>query len=408
MIDKSKYFIEKIILKFKSSIGLIEFRYITFKDNYFFQKLDKSLSDKDFSVRAIFNQLETNIDFDKFSTISEQELKDIIDVYVKKSNSIYNHYSKMDSEDIFLKFKKSILLYLDEQRKRMEAIGKLITQQFESTRRIIEQSIALPKLIPNMILPKIVFPKIEIPKLILPDFSRQLKILDTSFFKIFQKQSNLWQTFAVQYKKISKKSLRNLKKYSWFINESMPATFIAETAKMKNAKDMKELFIFYHTYDNCKTLDVYFSEWKKNPLFKKRMKLLYDAITLFRKNYGNKNLNINNIVIPVLINQIEGLRQDYLKSKGLIHVGKNSWQDPKTKKTVKWTDLFNDALKSEDEFTKLTFNIFSNILFQQDNKKTSIINFSRHKISHGLNTKYGTIETTIRCFMILEFISDLK
>ena len=66
--------------------------------------------------------------------------------------------------------------------------------------------------------------------------------------KVFQYQSKLWQNFAVQYKKVSKKSLKNLKRYNWFINASMPALFIAETAKMKNAKDMKELFIFYHTY----------------------------------------------------------------------------------------------------------------------------------------------------------------
>ena len=66
MVDKSKFFVEKVILKHPSSIGHLEFRFIAVKDITFFRKLNKQLSDKDFSIKVIYNQLETNFSFNKF------------------------------------------------------------------------------------------------------------------------------------------------------------------------------------------------------------------------------------------------------------------------------------------------------------------------------------------------------
>ena len=407
MADKSGFFIENIILKYESSIGLLEFRYISVKDLIFFRELNQTLSNKDFSIRAVSNQLE-HIDIEKFSNLPENELKTIIEEYAQKSKLIFNHYSKIESKDVFFKFKKSILEYLQEERERMKILSQAISQKFEPIKKIIEQSNVFPRLFSQFSLPRIIIPKIEIPRLILSDISKQFSILNTSFLKIFQDQSKVWQNFAVQYKKISKKSLRKLKKYNWFINASMPSPFIAETAKVKNAKDMKQLFINYHVYDNFSTLNYYCVEWDKKPLFKKRMKILSDAITLFKSNYKNKNVNINNIIIPVLINQIEGIKHDYMKSKGFVYTRKNSYTDPKTNQNISWKKVFQDSLKNEDEFTKLIGTVFEKILFQEETDKVLIINFSRHKISHGVIIKYGTLETTVRCFMILEFLSELK
>jgi len=416
MVDKSKFFVEKIILKYSSSIGSLEFRFIAVKDIKFFRKLDKQLSDKDFSVKAIHNQLETNFSFNKFSTIPDVEMKRIIEEYTKKSTSIFRYYSKINSSNIFLKFKTSVLSYLKEEEKRMELLFKSINKQFEPMKKmfaqstafskIIEQQTAFSKLLSRSLIPKI--PTFNIPKIVIPDFSAQFKILNNSFFKVFEEQSKLWQNFAVQYKVASKKSLKNLKKHNWFINSSMPGSFIAKTAKVNNAKEMKELFISYHIYDDCISLKEYDSKWSQNNLFKKRMKILRDTMDLFRTNYANKQININNIIIPVLINQIEGIKHDYMKSKGFENISATQYKDPNTNQTVSWKTVFKDALQNEDDFTKLIWEIFEKILFQKEGDKISIINFSRHKISHGAIVRYGTFETTIRCFMILEFLSDMN
>lgn len=304
MNDKiSKFHIEKVLLKYKSSIGLLEFRFITLKDIEFFGKLNKNLSNKEFSIKAIFNQLETNIDFEEFSNISEKELEKIIEEYSKKSKLIYNYYPKIESTDIFLKFKKSILSYLEEERKRMELLVKSINKQFEPMKKIIENSFAFSKMLFN-----IPVPQITLPKLIPLGISNQLVILNYSFSKYFEEQFKLWQNFTIQYKELNKKSLKNLKKYNWFINLSMPASFVAKTAGVHNAKEMKELFISYHTHNHCEVLSKYLKKWKANSLFKKRIKILSDTINLFNNEWKNKEININNVIIPVLINQIEGLR----------------------------------------------------------------------------------------------------
>jgi hypothetical protein len=289
--------------------------------------------------------------------------------------------------------------------KQFEPMKKIFAQS-NAFSNIIKQQSAISRLLSQSWIPKI--PKFNIPKIILPDFSKQFKILNESFFRVFEQQSKLWENFAVQYKKVSKKSLKNLKKYNWFINSSMPASFIAETAKAKNSKEMKELFISYHLYENCKTLDAHYINWSKKALFKKRLKILRDTINLFKENYKKKNININSIIIPVLINQIEGIKHDYMKSKGFQNISATQYRDPNTNQNVSWKDVFNDALQNQDDFTKLIGSIFEKILFQKETDKAPIINFSRHKISHGAIVRYGTIENTVRCFMILEFLSEMN
>ena len=180
MIDKSKFFVEKIILKYNSSIGELEFRFISGKDVKYFRKLDKKISNKDFAIKSIFNQLGTNIDFNKFSEISDSEMKIIIEEYSKKSKPILKYYSKTESLNEFLKFKKSILCYLKEEEKRMELMFKSINHQFEPLKkifaqstafsRIIEQQTTFSKLLSHSLIPKI--PSFKIPKSIIPDFIR--------------------------------------------------------------------------------------------------------------------------------------------------------------------------------------------------------------------------------------------
>lgn len=55
--------------------------------------------------------------------------------------------------------------------------------------------------------------------------------------------------------------------------------------------------------------------------------------------------------------------------------------------------------------------IFLNVLFQKtmpgEDYKTSI-HFSRHKILHGENFRYGRKDYTMRCFMILDFLYEIS
>lgn len=53
--------------------------------------------------------------------------------------------------------------------------------------------------------------------------------------------------------------------------------------------------------------------------------------------------------------------------------------------------------------------VFLDILFQKayHGEKCTSLHFSRHKILHGEITNYGQKDFTVRCFMILDFLSEL-
>ena len=66
-------------------------------------------------------------------------------------------------------------------------------------------------------------------------------------------------------------------------------------------------------------------------------------------------------------------------------------------------------LTSDNEFLDAMNDIFLDVLFQHTRygEDYSSIHFSRHKILHGENKRYGRKEYVIRCFMILDFLSEL-
>ena len=227
MDRKSRYYVERIILKYESSAGHLEFRFILLKDIEFYQELLKqNISDKDFSIKVLYNQLETHISFEEFKKLLDNELKNIISAFIKNEKSLNKYYEKIESSGEFHKLKKSIQLYLEEWNKSILATSEAIRKRFEPLRIILQQSFFISK---------IRFPEIKIPKILVPDYTKQYD----SLLRAFKNQSEVWQNFAIQFKNISKKSSSNLKKYNWFINKSIPIPFIAKTARVRNAKKMR-------------------------------------------------------------------------------------------------------------------------------------------------------------------------
>jgi len=227
----------------------------------------------------------------------------------------------------------------------------------------------------------------------------------------YERRLQIAVEFVNQYQNLTKKALLKLRKYHWFVTSTLFPTLINKIVNCKNSQQMKVLFISYHSDNNFEALDNYLEKWGKSEIFKKRMKILKDSVELLKnhKDTAKHKLNIDNLIIPALINQIEGIRKDTLKTLGMTEININSWQDPESKQIIKWQDVYKNKVEDESDFEKLAIYIFTVILFQseRDEKKAPITNFSRHKISHGEITRYGNRETTIKCFMILDFLSDL-
>ena len=78
-----------------------------------------------------------------------------------------------------------------------------------------------------------------------------------------------------------------------------------------------------------------------------------------------------------------------------------------TRQTPSWKEIFKNQFENPDEFTDWISTLFIEILFGNQDSSL-IITWNRHKISHGATTRYGRLENTIRCFMILDFLSELS
>lgn len=142
------------------------------------------------------------------------------------------------------------------------------------------------------------------------------------------------------------------------------------------------------------------------------MKIIKDCINLLKNN--ENNINSANLIVPTLIPQIEGIQMEFMKLNGLyIDYGIVYKSDGELLK-----DESGNKIDKKSYFRQLTLNneyydimndVFLDVLFKKTKPREDCtsINFSRNKILHGESTSYGRRKNMIRCFMILDFLSEL-
>jgi len=128
------------------------------------------------------------------------------------------------------------------------------------------------------------------------------------------------------------------------------------------------------------------------------MKIFRDCISALRS--ARSGSNPSNLVLPTLIAQIDGIKTEFMKQKGLsdeqIQRNWKAWLKCQTS-SQRLLSAANDVLVS--------------ILFQKSlpGKPLEIpFTFSRHKIMHGEQYRYGRIDNTMRAFLILDFLAALS
>lgn len=244
--------------------------------------------------------------------------------------------------------------------------------------------------------------------------SNNQKILD--FY--YQSLEN-WNNFLEEYHIRESTAINYLKKYHWFISPSMDISvvndiiLIAESNSNHKSSKINKLFYDYFIKNECENLDDMLDYWSHNIVFKKRMKIFRDSVNLIKLN--EKNINPSNLIVPTLIAQIDGIQNDFMATNNLT-VKFNKIYDADGNKlkdnhgqNIHLKQYFRN-LTSQDEFLDAMNDVFLDVLFQDtmpgEEYKTSI-HFSRHKILHGENFRYGRKDYMIRCFMILDFLNEL-
>ena len=430
------------------SLGEVELKFISISDyKKFLNMFSMEMSEKDFVVRAIYNQLlRPEIELKELITIPETDLKEIISAFIKKEQNIFEFFE--DTGNLYLDFKQSISIYniktTGQLRKTLIPIIKSAQEQITSFEKdysqIIQQSLigtsyfqdSLVQLADysrqladsQQIIADAVSPVIDqlhsAAKTITELLRPQIEIWERWSEEhqwLLDSYARYWENFYEEYDIAESQAVEVLQRYKWFITPSIPISIVFQVITLdkdegRQDKAINNLFINYFAENNWKNLYLMVTSWNNNPLFEKRRKILSDCVDSI-KLCDTKKINIVNIVLPTLITQIDGVVSDYLIAKGIAwDRDYDDWIDGKTGKVKKVGRKSQLQKNMPDVMTtpldELARGIFLNILFQRSQKGKPLatpFNFNRHKIIHGEITRYGRKDYLVRAFMILDMFA---
>jgi len=418
------------------SLGEVELKWISVGDIKKYAKfLEQDISFKDFTIKILFHQLiKPKIKLNNFKKLSDIEIIKLGKAFIKKEDYFFEYFQ--DTGDFFKDFRKAINAknkkIIEKFKVDFDPIIKSTQEMLASFNNnyasVVQQTLFSSSYIQDAIRELSLLGKqtqeIQLKmslslEPIIEQFSATARILTESI----KPQIDIWQKWTEQnkslfdgislklsefqkrYKIAEPKAVAVLRKYNWFISPNMPIDFILKVVQVgkKNGRQdraMNKLFIDYFSENNWQNLETMGKNWKRNPIFKKRFKIIYDCIEILKT--ANAKINVVNVILPALISQIDGFLTDYLVSKNISV----------RRYTEKKSQFKQHSTKPiSPELNELANSVFLNILFQRSLEGQPLetpFNFNRHKIIHGENINYGRKVYLIRCFLIIDFLASLK
>lgn len=443
---KDSFTYKRELVDIDTSLGTLTLRYISLADSKILLKyFDDSLDSKHISKKFIINQLYyPNIIKEDLNKLNDDELLYILKEYLTKEG--LNEYFDLDTINNLSDFDESLYEFINYYYKENSALIQNIEKHMDDLTPIFEE---LTNLVPQLPINHLVntsnvlsnqaidimqtFNKIggyrdlglitenaqDLIEKIQPQIIRWSNLINNNLNldAIQNKINNTLDSLNKHYDIPMKQALNCLNKYSWFISPNMSYDMIFDVLEIceddvaHKKSRINNLFVDYFLDDDCRELTNLIKIWEGNSLFKRRNKIFRDCVNVIKN--ANPIFNYSNLVVPVLITQIDGIQRDFMEKNNLkIEYGKVKFLDD-TKYLdgqVKWDEYFRN-LTNGDEILDAMNDIFLNVLFQKtmpgEDYKTSI-HFSRHKILHGENFRYGRKDYTIRCFMILDFLYEIS
>lgn len=125
---------------------------------------------------------------------------------------------------------------------------------------------------------------------------------------------------------------------------------VCNSSSRHKQKEINKILINYFLDNDCEKLDSMVDIWASNSLFDGRIKIIKDCINIIKTN--EKNINYSNFIVPILITQIDGIQNEFMKINGLS-VRRRGIYDASGEKLK---DENGNTLYKKDYFRNLTSN----------------------------------------------------
>jgi hypothetical protein len=263
------------------------------------------------------------------------------------------------------------------------------------------------------------------------NFEDQLKRWNLEFEQASKEWENKMKNLGIPEKHIRLTLLEVDKlalKYGWVsdwghLTPAETNDFLKEWSDAKSTEEQEQkishYFIEYFSYDNFKKIDECITNWIQNPIFYKRMPIFRDC--LFALQNSTNSFNPSNLVVPVLISQTDGIMGEMLKQEGWVFSKKErKWVHPenptkdtpekcfgnmiKNKRNRFGSTYIGNLIQTNSRYEVIIDGLFQHALHGENLKNPFFI--SRHKILHGEDIGYGTLENAFKLFLILNYLSE--
>lgn len=193
----------------------------------------------------------------------------------------------------------------------------------------------------------------------------------------------------------------------WFITPSINIETVKRISE--NDSDIDNIIINYFLENDGQELRNMVERWIVIDSIKRREVIVKTCLNLAVNVKDNESHCY--VIIPTIISQIDGLLQNLAEKLGLTSTGDGSWKDESGNKRNRERWIKDRTLETDfiDPIRPINEAIFE-LLFQKSYYGQPLAiptTLSRHKIMHGEELQYGTIDNVIRVFLMMDFLSTV-
>lgn len=239
--------------------------------------------------------------------------------------------------------------------------------------------------LPKFEIPKIEIPRFELPQIHIPTYELNAAIKEQ--LGSINKIGLLFSEYINEFRKTAPKTLKDLSKYGWYIDENFPINRISELSNLKEEEKFDEIDNVLSEYF-LENFDFIFQELEdRHPQRKEIFKEIKIA-------FENK---LYNIWIPTILTQIDWICVDEVSEKFFLCKKENNYSPTAIVqlKLIIIDDIFVSVLLEQTPLRD-----------HESKLETYPIRLNRHEILHGIDYNYWNEINFLKLLSALKLVSD--